>query len=359
MINRSDDIPLIDVFAGMGCASMGFKEAGFKPIVALEIDPVRCKLYHTNIGIDPMQVDIMDVHGKDMLRKGGLRKGGRFCVVGCPPCQSFSSLAGTRGTNKMFDVRSEYVNKFANLIVEMMPLAVVFENVQGMISGAGRVFFNKYMITLDNAGYTTCYNVVNAADFGVPQNRKRVIAISVRKNAVKSKTMNKINYFLHSKVGKKSTVRDAIGDLDSQNPLKSGESDPNDPHHKARLHSPIVLKRIRNIPKDGGSRKDLPKHMWLKCHEKIDKGAESSYGRMKWDEPSPTITCRSTTPSCGRFTHPIRDRGITVREAARLQTIPDKAKLDTHMQKNASIIGDAVPVLLAQRIAEKLHDIIS
>ena len=98
--------------------------------------------------------------------------------------------------------------------------------------------------------------------------------------------------------------------------------------------------------------------MWLECHKKLGGGAETSYGRMRWDAPSPTITCRCIVPACGRFTHPVRNRGITVREAARLQTIPDGAKLSGYRQKNAAIIGDAVPVLLARRIAEMLRGVV-
>ena len=353
-MKRKNRPRLIDLFSGMGCASMGFKEAGFEPAAALEIDPLRCELYRANVGIAPVRADVMAVSGKDLLRAGGLKKGGEFCVVGCPPCQSFSSLADTRGKSEMFDVRSGYVRKFASLVVEMMPLAVVFENVQGMMGGSGRKFFDEYVDALREAGYDTRHEVVNAADFGVPQNRKRVIAVSVRKDAAKKGAMDEIGAFLRSKVHKKNTVRDAIGDLDSE-PLESGESDPHDPHHQASLHCPKVLELIGNVPKDGGSRKDLPRRMWLECHKKIGGGAETSYGRMRWDAPSPTITCRCTTPACGRFTHPARDRGITVREAARLQTIPDGAKLSEYRQKNAAIIGDAVPVLLARRIAEGLR----
>ena len=354
-MKRKDRLRLVDLFAGMGCASMGFKEAGFEPAAALEINPVRCGLYHENVGIVPVQANVMDISGKDLLRAGGLKKRGRFCVVGCPPCQSFSSLADTRGSGKMFDMRSGYVRKFASLVVEMMPLAVVFENVEGMYCGSGKALFDEYVDVLCEAGYDTRHRVVNAADFGVPQNRKRVIAVSVRKDAAKEETMDEIGRFLHSKVGKHRTVRDAVGYLDLAKPLESGESDPEDPHHRAALHGPKVLEMISKVPKDGGGRKDLPRSLWLECHKKIHKGAETSYGRMRWDAPSPTITCRCTTPSCGRFTHPARNRGITIREAALLQTIPDHAKLSKYKSENEAIIGDAVPVLFARKIAENLQ----
>ena len=342
---------LVDVFSGMGCASMGFKEAGFEPVAALEIDPVRCELYRKNVGIEPIRADVMDVSGADLLRAGGLKKKGNFCVVGCPPCQSFSTLADTRGSGKMLGVRSGYVRQFANLIVEMMPLTVVFENVQGMVVGCGKSFFQEYVDALEAAGYKTRKRVVNAADFGVPQNRKRIIAVSVRKGAATRVVLDGIDAFLRSKAGKRRSVRDAIGDLA---PLKSGESDSSDPHHRASLHGPRVLEMISKIRKNGGSRKDLPMELWLECHKKISRGADTSYGRMRWDRPSPTITGRCTTPACGRFTHPFDDRGITIREAARLQTIPDDACLTEYKTKNEAIIGDAVPVVLARKIAENL-----
>ena len=354
-MTRKDRLKLVDLFCGMGCASMGFKKAGFVPVVALEIDPSRCDLYRKNIGISPIQADVMNVSGKDLLYAGGLRKGGMFCMVGCPPCQSFSSLADTKGTNKMFDVRSKYVQKFAQLAVEMKPLVVVFENVQGMIWGAGKKFFDEYIEILDNAGYKTCHHVVNAADFGVPQNRKRVIAVSIKNSVARKKILNEIECFLHSTTTAPCTVGDKIKDL---MPLEPGESDPDDPHHSASMHGPKVQEIINNIPINGGSRKNLPKKLWLNCHKRLTGGAEASYGRMRWNDQAPTITCRCTTPACGRFTHPYQNRGITIREAARLQTIPDHAKLSEYKGKNEAIIGDAVPVLLAQKIAEKLQDVV-
>ena len=351
-----ESIHLVDLFSGMGCASMGFKDAGFKPAVALEIDPLRCKLYRENIGIAPVQADVMDVSGRDLLRAGGLEMGGRFCIVGCPPCQSFSSLADTSGTNhETFGRRGGYVDKFTKIVIETMPLAVVFENVQGMVFGAGRAFLDAHIHALEDVGYDTRFKVVNAANFGVPQNRKRVIAISIRKDIIKKGDMDDVEMFLDSNVYRQRTVKDAIGNL---KPLESGESDPADPHHRAIDHGPRVLEMIKHIPKDGGSRRDMPRRLWLDCHKRLTGGAETSYGRMRWDKPSPTITCRCTTPACGRFTHPVLDRGITIREAARLQTIPDEVILSKYHRRNESIIGDAVPILLARRIAEMLRGVV-
>lgn len=353
-MKSKNPIPLIDVFSGIGCASLGFRKAGFKIATALEIDPVRCDIYEKNLKVKPLQYDVMTVDGKCLLSSAKLRKGGKFCVVGCPPCQSFSHLSDTSGVDAINDPRSKYVRKFAKLVVEMMPAVVVFENVQGMMSGPGKKFFDNYLKTLEKADYKTRSNVINAADFGVPQNRKRIIAISVRRRFLKKNTMDKIEAFLYSKVKKQKTVRSVIEDL---KPLRPGQKDPDDSLHFARNHGPRVYEMLKHVPKNGGFRREMPRRFWLKCHKKLKKGAETVYGRMWWDKPSPTMTCRCTTPACGRFTHPSQSRGISLREAARFQTIPDSFKLSESHNKNEEAVGDAVPVLLARKIAGKISEI--
>lgn len=123
-------------------------------------------------------------------------------------------------------------------------------------------------------------------------------------------------------------------------------------NHVARNHTPRVLEIVRSIPKDGGSRRSLPENLWLRCHLKLraDRGggAESIYGRMKWKKPAPTITCRCTTPSSGRFLHPEQDRAITAREAARLQSFPDTFVFPDEFRYSEKLIGNAVPSELMQ-----------
>lgn len=351
---KNKNYKLIDIFSGIGCASLGFRKAGFDLAGALEINPLRCKLYQENLGLKPIQNDVMKISGINLLSNAKVRKGGKFCVVGCPPCQSFSHLSDTSGIDTLNDPRSKYVEKFAKLVVEMKPSAVVFENVQGMISGPGKKFFDKYLKTLRKNDYETCYKIINAADFGVPQNRKRIIAISIRKKFLKKNTMDEIEEFLQYKIKKRKTVRHAIKGL---KPLRPGQKSSTDLHHSARSHSQQVYNILKHVPKNGGGRKDMPKRYWLNCHKKLKKGAETVYGRMRWNEPSPTMTCRCCTPSCGRFIHPSQSRGISVREAARLQTIPDNFKLSPFSNRNEEAIGDAVPVLLARKIAEKLLEV--
>lgn len=351
-MGRRKGYPLIDMFAGAGLASLGFRDAGFRPAAALELDPRRCEVYERNLGLKPVLGDVMDAEPAEMLAAAGLRRGSRFCVVGCPPCQSFSKLSDTRGVHALDDPRSALVSKFGRLVAEMMPAAVVFENVPRMASGPGRVFLDGYIGTLDGAGYRTVHGVVDASRVGVPQSRRRVIAVSVRKSLLNGRRAALLGKFHAAEPRAAGTVRSALRGL---RPLRLGHRSRTDPLHFARAHRRRVAEVIRHVPKDGGSRRQMPRRLWLECHKRLDGGAEASYGRMWWDRPSPTITRRCTSPACGRFIHPSQDRGITLREAARLQTIPDS--FDFGGSSAAAIegmIGDAVPVELAAWAAGSL-----
>ncbi len=347
---------LIDVFAGMGCASLGFRRAGFEIAAAVEIDPARCDVYESNLRVRPIRGDVLGVGGAQILRAAKARKNGRFCMVGCPPCQSFSKLSDTTRVDAGSDPRSAYAGRFAEIAEETRPAAIVFENVAWMANGPGKRFFRSYLRKIGALGYETVFRVVNAADYSVPQNRNRVIAISMKKRLMTGQARSSLEKFLGGKKLKRRTVRDAIGDL---SPLGAGRADAGDRLHFSRSHGPKVLSMIRAVPKDGGSRSEMPREMWLECHKKISHGADSVYGRMRWDAPAPTMTCRCTTPACGRFIHPTQDRGISVREAMRIQTIPDSFKIGIESRRAAEeMIGDAVPVLLAERIGRKLLQVL-
>ena len=346
--------PLVDMFAGAGCASLGFQQAGFGVAAALELDGGRCDVYERNIGLRPVQRDAMGVTGAEMLKAAGLRGGAGFCMVGCPPCQSFSKLSDTRGVDAAADPRSRLVSKFGSLVAEMRPSAAVFENVAWMAGGPGRAFLDDYIEMLDGAGYRTVHGVVDASRAGVPQSRRRVIAVSVKRRILDRKGAILLDAFhgAGDRGGGRRTVRDALSGLP---PLRRGHRSRTDPLHFASAHGSRVAEVIRHVPKNGGSRRDIPRRMWLECHKRLDGGAETSYGRMWWDRPSPTITRRCTSPACGRFIHPSQDRGITLREAARLQTIPDWYDFGgSSAAAIGGMIGDAVPVELAAWTARRL-----
>jgi len=352
---------VIDLFCGCGGASLGLKLAGHRIVASIDVDPVACKTFSENLGLEPVCGDLEYVNGYQILDMCGLGKGDVDLVVGCPPCQGFSSLRRTRYPDGE-DPRKGLVAVFLERISEIQPRAVIFENVSGIARGRGLGYLTLFLSQMEKMGYETSWDLINAVDYGVPQFRKRVIALCV-KDAVKPPPLPPKTHSNHEETNGDllpwRTVRDAIRDLP---PLAPGESDPSIPNHVARNHSPRVLEIIRKIPKNGGSRKSLPSELWLPCHRKLKEkrggGAESVYGRMTWEKPSPTITCRCTTPSSGRFIHPEQDRAITPREAARLQSFPDDFVFPKELNRAERLIGNAVPPDLMVALVKSFEGIL-
>ena len=347
---------LLDLFCGCGGASLGFKLAGCKVAGAIDIDASACETFERNLKVKPIQGDLRSVHGPKILNEFNLKKGDVDIVVGCPPCQGFSSLRRTTKRDDV-DARDDLVMIFAERIAEVQPRIVVFENVSGIVGGRGRAFLEIFFRKMKKLGYVTVNGIINAADYGIPQIRKRLVALFIEgedrsANELVLPKQTHSDPRLAESTGLPSwlTVKDAIGDLP---PLKSGEAAQHPPNHVACKHTPKVLKIIRNIPKDGGSRSSLPIELWLPCHRDLD-GAENVYGRMAWSKPGPTITSRCTTPSCGRFIHPEQDRAITPREAARLQSLPDYFVFEGTLATMTRYIGNGKPVYLATAIGEDL-----
>jgi DNA (cytosine-5)-methyltransferase 1 len=340
---------LIDLFCGIGSASLGFEKAGFEIAGALDIDLGACENYTLNLGVKAINEDIRNMPGRRILELIGIERGEVDLLVGCPPCQGFSSLGKTRRTRPRH-LENGLVEIFAKRIVEILPKIVVFENVPGILYRNHRRYTQFLITELSKAGYSYVTDVLESAFYGVPQFRKRVVVIAARDDFADGLRIPPQTHFPPAEAqGEQErwlTVRDAIGDLP---PLRAGESHPTIPGHVAPNHFKKTLEIIRNIPKDGGSRSDLPKHLWLQCHHKLTEGgAENVYGRMGWDVPSPTITTRCTNPSSGRFIHPEQDRAITPREAARLQTIPDHFEIHGWKRNTEIWIGNAMPTRLAE-----------
>jgi len=349
---------LVDLFCGIGIGSIGFMNAGFEVVGAVDIDPAACAVYKENLGFEPVVGDLRRIHGADILERAGLRRGELDLCSGCPPCQAFSTLRQTRlvqgrRRRKKRDGRKSLLRVFGQRIEEMLPKAFVLENVRGLTLNNNKRFLYEFRAHMERVGYSCVHDVLDAADYGVPQHRWRFMMIGSR---VRPPTLPERTHSAHSPHDGRlpwRTVREAIGELPS---LNSGEGIDEDPLHQAAAHSEPVLEIIRHIPHDGGSRRSLPRNLWLPCHKRLERlhqrGAESIYGRMRWNTPSPTITTRFHTPSCGRFVHPSQDRGITAREAARLQSIPDSFRITGSKDQTAMWIGNAFPLLLAEQVAE-------
>jgi len=344
---------VVDLFCGAGGASYGFKKLGFEMVLGLDIRPDAVRTFAYNMRPREVIVDDIKNHdGKELLKVVG------DCdvLIGCPPCQGFTRL-NRKGPN---DPRNDLVYLFGKISMTIAPKVLVFENVYGVLLARNRVYFEGFLDLLRKNGYSYMWDVLDMADYGVPQRRRRLILVAVKDGSKVEPLLPPKTHARPDEAGRLGlkpwrTVRDAIGDLP---PLEPGEADPKDPLHAARRHGAKTLEIIRNIPKNGGSRKDLPPELVLRCHAKHD-GHYDVYGRMRWDAPAPTLTSGCTNPSRGRFIHPEQDRGITLREAARLQTFPDDYVFFGARTSVEYQIGNAVPPLFSERLAETVKRLLN
>ena len=222
------------------------------------------------------------------------------------------------------------------------------ENVPGLAAGAHADLLAEFREACGSEYRFSQPLRVDAADYGVPQRRLRCLLIATRSSLIPSLPPPT------TPAGKRRTVRDAIFSLRR---LSSGETDPDDPLHRARNHRLIALRRLKKIPRNGGSRKDLPKSLALKCH-RSDNCYPDVYGRMSWDTVAPTLTTGCTDLTRGRFAHPEDDRALTPREAALLQTFPPNYAFEGSPKMVAMQIGNAIPFELVRALAPAFREAI-
>lgn len=328
----------IDLFSGCGGLTHGLRRASFRVIGAVEIDGLAVETYRMNhSGVQLWAQDIRSLSALDVRSVLGLKVGDLDLLTGCPPCQGFSVLRTRNGHHKVVDLRNDLVYDFLRFVRELRPKTVMMENVPAL---AGDQRMADLRSTLTSLGYTVTDGVLNAADFGVPQRRRRLIVLASRFGRVS----------FPSASTRRRTVRGAIGLLPA--PGESG-----DPlHDLPERRSDRVATIIRQIPTDGGSRSELPGAYQLECHRRSD-GFKDTYGRMAWRKVAPTITSGCFNPSKGRFLHPEAHRGITMREAALLQSFPRRYRFSARRGKSriALLIGNAVPPTFAYRQALEIR----
>ena len=346
---------ILDLFCGAGGLSCGLDSVkGFKTLIGVDFDSKVLETFKRNIkGSETICGDLTDSSIKNKIVN--LAKESKInMIVGGPPCQGFSLKGKNLGLK---DPRNFLFKEYVNLVSEINPEVFVIENVKNLINACDGYFIKQIIDEFHRLGYIINYGVLNALNFGVPQHRERAIIIGSKTKSIElPKGTNKI-----------VTVRDAISDLSY---LDSGEGEfeskyLNGPlseyqikmrknsillyNHQATAHSSIALEKLKMIPPEG-DKKSLP----LELHGK--QKFTTTWSRLVWDSYSPTIDTRFDTPSNGRNSHPILNRAITPREAARLQSFPDDYVFYGNKCNICKQIGNAVPPLLAKAIANKIKD---
>ncbi|SDE74544.1 DNA cytosine methyltransferase [Riemerella columbipharyngis] len=359
-------IKVIDLFAGVGGLSYGFAhDENFEIIAANEISPKTARAYELNHPTVKMYCkDIKEFGIEDLNRDFRIKKGKIDLIIGGPPCQAYSTV----GKRLIDDPRGQLFQEYYRILKEIEPKVFIFENVKGLLSMLKGKLLSQIISLFETLGYKTQYKVLNAADYGVPQVRERVIIVGSK---LKSNFLypEPTHYnpedglsLFSNKLTPYLTLSDAISDLPF---IKSGEesfeyqsSAKNDFQQKMRENAPNKL-IDHNAPKnnerlielmnelpDGGSPLDLPEELRPKS------GFANTYCRLWWNRPSTTITRNLSTPSSSRCIHPKTPRPLTTREGARIQCFPDNyiffgSRTDKNLQ-----IGNAVPTFLSVALKE-------
>ena len=349
---------VLDLFSGAGGFSYGMeKNTHFKTVIALDFNEHALATFKHNMpDTEIVHGDITDSAIKKKIIKMSREKKINM-IIGGPPCQGFSLKGKKLGLN---DPRNFLFNEYLNIVAAVSPEVFVIENVKALLSTSAGWFKDQIVEKVTNMGYQVDYGVLNASDFGVPQARQRAIFICSK----------------HKKItlpiptdSVKVTVRDAIYDLAY---LNSGEGEFEQPYitettslyqrqmrsgskmlynHKASNHAEIAIKKLSMIPPECG-KEFLPQDMVGK------QQFSGTWGRLKWDDVSPTIDTRFDASSNGTNNHPFLNRAITPREAARLQSFDDKFVFLGQKLYIRQQIGNAVPPLLAKALADRIYEIL-
>ena len=332
---------VVDLFAGAGGFSLGARNAGAHVTFAVEFDKFAAATYRKNF----CETGDTALYTEDILRLDPEKlanahfTNGAECdlLLGGPPCQGFSThRIKDAGVG---DPRNTLIYRYFDFVGSLRPKAFLMENVPGLLWPRHSGYLRKFYELGAQEGYTLFDPVtLDARDFGVPQRRKRVFILGLRENA-RVADLNWPPSPTHTKTSADPAQRwvaceDAF--------LPAPASDPNDLHMK---HSDELVRAFKNTPSNGGSRRDSGRT--LPCHKNHD-GHKDVYGRIDSRMPAPTMTTACINPSKGRFVHPTEHHGITVRQAARIQTFPDSFIFEGGLTAAGKQIGNAVPVKMAE-----------
>lgn len=345
----------IDLFCGAGGLSLGLESAGIHVRLGIEINKIAATTYTNNLPGEVIMDDIKTISANNILHKLHKKCGELFLLAGCPPCQTFSSLQKDYSVK---DERNELIFEYIRLVKDLQPLFIQLENVPGLKNGRGKRIFQNAINDLEQ-WYELNYDVLNCADYGIPQSRRRLVLHGVRRDVFKillsidknfevslppaTHTADTIN---NPSLLPWETAQTAFINLP---PVAAGAPAPDGyPNHETHGLAEINIQRIQYIRENGGSRTCLPEQLQLPCHKNKHLGYTDVYGIIDPKLPAPTITGGCITYSKGRYGHPYQNRAITVREAARLQSFPDDYVFYGSRGQTALQVGNAVPPLLAK-----------
>lgn len=374
---------IMDLFCGTGGFSNGFEKsrnAKYETIFGIDILPKSVETFRLNhpraLG---MCGDIRNIRCEELSSRLNIRRGQLDLIIGGPPCQGFSSIRPFRASNED-DPRNNLFEQFANFVNYFRPRGLVMENVVGLATHKGGEAISQITECFTALGYTCDWRLLNAANFGVPQRRERLILIGVEKGArvlfpdpthlsdgttIGYRDRSKVviadeDLFTRKRHERPITVLDAIGDLP---PIRSGETAdeydraPFHPYQQERRNGAKALKlhfstahtqkMLEIIRHSGKNISSIPSHL-------ISSGFSSCYSRLDGDTTSVTITVNFVHPASNRCIHPTCDRALTPREGARLQSFDDNFEFAGNRSQIVKQIGNAVPPLLGRAIGEAL-----
>lgn len=346
---------VLDLFCGCGGLSCGLDQVdGIKTQVALDFEPKAITTFEKNFpNVHCVCGNICNESVKQEIIRVSKERHVNM-IVGGPPCQGFSLKGKKLGLK---DPRNFLFMEYVNLVDRIRPEVFVIENVKALVATENHYFINQIYEQFEKLGYQLNHTILKASNFGVPQTRERTIIIGHLGEKIASMPVGNESLMV--------TVRDAISDL---NYLESGEgSDIADYacapqseyqkmirngakklyNHKATSHSQVALEKLKLIPPEG-DKTSLPVELYGR------QKFATTWGRLIWDKPSPTIDTRFDTPSNGRNSHPILNRAITPREAARIQSFPDTFIFYGNKTAICKQIGNAVPPLMARAIGKHI-----
>jgi len=348
------NLVIFDFYCGAGGFTNGAISAGAHVACGFDCDPYAGDTFTNNENnlnpdlSEPLFIEdrIEGLHYSFLLNLMRPYKKNPVAFIGCPPCQPFTNLKTTKSRPKTDHTT---LLTFLNLARKCKPDFIVIENVPGIRSEKYGTLWQEALNKLDRSGYKFKSGILNAKNYGVPQNRRRMVLIASRHGDPP---------WPKKKIGnaKYKTVKQTIGKL---KPISAGETFKKDPIHRAAGLSLLNLERIKSTPPSGGSRKDWPPNLELECY-KTHNGHTDVYGRMFWDKVSPALTTRFPSLSNGRFGHPEQHRAISLREGALLQSFPKKYKFSApSFGRKAIHIGNAVPPKMAEAIIKSIIDHVS